>query len=279
MRKIILSIFAICIMAALANAESCTTVGEVSKKYTPEGECNYKTQTRTCCENKQWSEWGKECEKKAGGCWNGREYEPKPDSERHTISPNVNLAAIRNKDGSLYNKLTSGKAAIADNVTYRHESCSCSSGKGWMCNTRYTFNVVEGQWTTSQIISPDKSLTVKCDNGTTESINAGLSKYLGGRNLCGYVDEQLKPAQAFNACTKIPYTSGESLSSSYARLYGSKRRECSGWSWGKVEYEHSTWFRSEKCYVYGVALTTVWCDISEYTVYSYKLARESLFGE
>ena len=61
MRKIILSMLVIGIMAALANAESCTTVGEVSKKYTPEGSCDFKTEQRICCPasatTKEWSEW------------------------------------------------------------------------------------------------------------------------------------------------------------------------------------------------------------------------------
>ena len=52
------------IMSALANAESCTSVGATDKKYTPQGDCAYKTETRTCCEGGTWSEWDKACIKK-----------------------------------------------------------------------------------------------------------------------------------------------------------------------------------------------------------------------
>ena len=64
MKKVILSILAICVMSALANAESCTPVGATDKKYTPSG-CDYKTETRTCCEDGNWSEWNKDCPKVA----------------------------------------------------------------------------------------------------------------------------------------------------------------------------------------------------------------------
>ena len=60
MKRIILSIFVIGIMAALANAESCTTVGEIGKKYTPEGSCDFKEEHRICCplgSSKEWSAW------------------------------------------------------------------------------------------------------------------------------------------------------------------------------------------------------------------------------
>ena len=68
MKKIILSILTICTVTAFACAESCSKEGEIGKKYTPEGECSYKTETRTCCYNKQWSEWNKECPAKPKVC-------------------------------------------------------------------------------------------------------------------------------------------------------------------------------------------------------------------
>ena len=67
MKKVILSMLVIGIMSALANAESCTSVGATDKKYTPSG-CSYKTETRTCCYNKQWSDWDKECPAKPKVC-------------------------------------------------------------------------------------------------------------------------------------------------------------------------------------------------------------------
>ena len=67
MRKVILSMLVIGIMSALANAESCSSVGATERKHTPSG-CSYKTETRTCCYNKQWSEWDKECPAKPKVC-------------------------------------------------------------------------------------------------------------------------------------------------------------------------------------------------------------------
>ena len=68
MKKVFLSILAIGIMAALGNAESCGSIGATEKKYTPQGECDYKTEIRTCCEDKQWSGWNAECEQEEKGC-------------------------------------------------------------------------------------------------------------------------------------------------------------------------------------------------------------------
>ena len=72
MKRIILSILAICVMSALANAESCTSVGATDKKYTPSG-CDYKTETRTCCEDCNWSDWDKTCKPKYKECEEGDE--------------------------------------------------------------------------------------------------------------------------------------------------------------------------------------------------------------
>ena len=61
MRKVILSISAIIIMSVFCCAESCSRIGAKDKKYTPQSDCTYKTETRTCCDNGEWSEWDKEC--------------------------------------------------------------------------------------------------------------------------------------------------------------------------------------------------------------------------
>ena len=68
MRKVILAMAVILSASVLAFAESCTSVGATDKKYTPQGSCDYKTETRTCCYNKQWSEWDKECPAKPKVC-------------------------------------------------------------------------------------------------------------------------------------------------------------------------------------------------------------------
>lgn len=50
--------FFVCIISAYA--ESCSTVGQVKYKYTASG-CSYTTQTRICCSNGSWSDWGGSC--------------------------------------------------------------------------------------------------------------------------------------------------------------------------------------------------------------------------
>ena len=52
-----------CVLAGalLANAESCSTAGQVQYKYTASG-CSYTTQTRTCCATTgAWSDWDTAC--------------------------------------------------------------------------------------------------------------------------------------------------------------------------------------------------------------------------
>ncbi len=55
---LILCCFVICVTSAYA--ESSSKSGATQNKYTASG-CSYTTQTRTCCANYQWSEWGKDC--------------------------------------------------------------------------------------------------------------------------------------------------------------------------------------------------------------------------
>ena len=58
---LMLCCFVICVTSAYA--ESCSKGGTTQNKYTASG-CSYTTQTRTCCANYQWSEWGKDCMEK-----------------------------------------------------------------------------------------------------------------------------------------------------------------------------------------------------------------------
>ena len=64
--KAFLTVFCCFFLAALSNAETCSTAGQVQYKYTAgqPDECSYKTQTRTCCATTgAWSGWGEECPK------------------------------------------------------------------------------------------------------------------------------------------------------------------------------------------------------------------------
>ena len=61
--KAFLTAFCSFFLAALSNAESCSTAGQTQNKYTAgqPDDCSYTTQTRTCCSNGSWSSWGGSC--------------------------------------------------------------------------------------------------------------------------------------------------------------------------------------------------------------------------
>ncbi len=60
-RNVFFAVFCFFACASLAHAESCSTAGATQNKYTAEEPCGYKTETRTCCSDKQWSDWGGKC--------------------------------------------------------------------------------------------------------------------------------------------------------------------------------------------------------------------------
>ena len=72
MKKIVLTMLIMSVLSAFVYAESCS-VGTTDKKYTPQGDCDYKTETRTCCEDGNWSEWDKTCKPKYKECEEGDE--------------------------------------------------------------------------------------------------------------------------------------------------------------------------------------------------------------
>ena len=59
-RNVFFTVFCLFACVSLSYAESCSTAGATQDKYTPSG-CSYTTQTRTCCSDKKWSEYGKSC--------------------------------------------------------------------------------------------------------------------------------------------------------------------------------------------------------------------------
>ena len=81
-KKIIIKTFltAFCVLAGalLANAESCTTAGQV--QYKPSGTCS--TSQRTCCKSGNWSDWGSSCvgadNCASDECWTGSVCSSKP---------------------------------------------------------------------------------------------------------------------------------------------------------------------------------------------------------
>lgn len=59
-RNVFFSVFCLFACVSLGYAESCSSSGQVQYKYTASG-CSYTTQTRTCCSNGSWSDWGGSC--------------------------------------------------------------------------------------------------------------------------------------------------------------------------------------------------------------------------
>ena len=59
MKKIMLAIALIILVSVFCYAESCKDSGLEKEYKSDEGNCTY--QTRTCCENGEWSDWGEEC--------------------------------------------------------------------------------------------------------------------------------------------------------------------------------------------------------------------------
>ena len=69
MKKIVLTMFAVLFSVALSYAERCKDSPVKVEYRADEGNCNY--QTRTCCEDGNWSDWGKECGSKSPECKDG----------------------------------------------------------------------------------------------------------------------------------------------------------------------------------------------------------------
>ena len=59
-RNVFFAVFCLFACISLGHSESCSTAGQVQYKYTASG-CSYTTQTRTCCSDKKWSDYGKSC--------------------------------------------------------------------------------------------------------------------------------------------------------------------------------------------------------------------------
>ena len=59
-KNVFFAVFCLFACVSLGHAESCSSSGSVQYKYTASG-CSYTTQTRTCCSNGSWSDWGGSC--------------------------------------------------------------------------------------------------------------------------------------------------------------------------------------------------------------------------
>ena len=69
MKKLILTMMTMSILSTFCYAESCKGSGLEKEYKSDEGICTY--QTRTCCTNGEWSDWGEECS--SADCVSGQE--------------------------------------------------------------------------------------------------------------------------------------------------------------------------------------------------------------
>ena len=124
MKKVILSMLVIGIMSALANTERCTSVGATDKKYTPQGDCGYKTENRICCDDKQWSAWKEGKVNKAADC------QKKDCSDGESGTGTVD---IRGSNGDWSNKTVGKKTCkrVCKNGNWEYSLKSISCGSGW----------------------------------------------------------------------------------------------------------------------------------------------------
>ena len=132
MRKILLTMLAVAFGVTLTYAESCSKAGATEKKYTAEGNCDYKTQTRTCCDDKQWSDWDADCEKHEG-CFNGTTWEKEPDQNTvyttNTLPEELSFKNYFNQTVRFYE--------VIYPLEYTRKDCKCEEGKGWKCRIQF----------------------------------------------------------------------------------------------------------------------------------------------
>lgn len=109
--------FSLCVYA-----EECSPIGRTQNKYVAgePDECSYITQTRTCCRDKNWSDWDKECPQcSADQCWDGAACREEPEEE---------VVGEDRYDGS--------------DCKISYSDCQCSDGSGWQCDR--SINLLQG---------------------------------------------------------------------------------------------------------------------------------------
>ena len=112
-------IIALCI-GLYAYAESCSTVGTTQNKYTASG-CSYTTQSRTCCSNGSWSDWGADCPPDCNSdeTWNSSTKQccsNNPVTRVVTLSGSTNIAQHNQCMGTAKGSETSYKCATTSST-------------------------------------------------------------------------------------------------------------------------------------------------------------------
>ena len=160
--KAFLTAFCCFFLAALSNAESCSTSGQV--QYKVDGSCG--TLERKCCANKQWSEWGDICSNQEnctdiGYWWDGSacvECTNLQESSAHYIGNGgtENKCPFECEPGVGYADMDSGYC-----------STTCSTGE-WFNpddNTCSPCNIPANAYATSDGYGSADSCPWECDSG------------------------------------------------------------------------------------------------------------------
>ena len=175
-RNVFFLVFCLFACVSLGYAESCSSKGQVQYKYTASG-CSYTTQTRTCCSNGSWSDWGGTCPNPGSACagnqcWDGSKCVTTPMATKHY-------------NGKCY---------------YKWKSCYCVNGSGWNCSGKeYEPNVtVRGSFTGGA-----SATSSNCQYRTNNAYNKGVRD---ADSLCVTQKSAIgcSGTCTFNAVCKLP---------------------------------------------------------------------------
>ena len=125
--RIIFGVIIALSMGVYAYAESCSSKGQVQYKYTASG-CSYTTQSRTCCSNGSWSDWGADC---PPDC-NSNEIYDSSKKQCCTIDPVSRAHAFTMTD-----YIAQHNACMSMGKGLEQYACSSSSSTG-CCRKRYS---------------------------------------------------------------------------------------------------------------------------------------------
>ena len=176
MKKIMLAIALIILVSVFCYAESCKGSGLEKEYKSDEGNCTY--QTRTCCENGEWSDWGEECKVCGEGeCWNGSMCEKSQTS--------LLCTSYENNWGVVGGSLTREATCTSNGWSYGEWEgyCQCEEGLSWYKNKCVTYVYVTH-------IEPYTVPSVGSYNDLA-ACNDARSKSVNNHNSEGYIRTDL----------------------------------------------------------------------------------------
>ena len=279
MKKIILTM-AVLLGVTLVNADSCKD-SPVKKEYKAnEASCSY--QTRTCCEDGNWSDWDKACTNQEGKCFNGSTWEEKPKAGYlgSLSASNINIDAIKASGSGLGDMIYSYPLKQSEVVFvngYRDDNCLCTTS-GWKCSITFKYQLLE---------ATIKNMDIGLEQWTPCSGGADFYAHLWDKysDILGHSGSR----ECYKGANK-PNVNSDNLLSTCKELLswairdmrasdGRFSKACGVATWSNDWYEHSTGFRSSKCKLYDLKLTDIGCTISNRQIKKSAGDSSSWFGE